>query len=226
MDIYPTVVSRVEDAEADCMDSSVCVASIFRIIAVNEIDPHDFTFTNVGGGLWSTVEVEIGFICANLPAIRPLVFKLLKLKSSSNNRSAGTGPGAHYGYGHTNGGRAQCSNCGGSCVRCAGSPRSRLRTANDDLDLESNTGSDEIELTKTTTKERSRTGSIAGIRVQTDVEQTVAEWREPGGSTVGSDAMAGQKKHKIGLGSRGARAAQYGNKVDSFVIIQRASGAE
>ncbi|KAI1335158.1 hypothetical protein F5Y15DRAFT_258122 [Xylariaceae sp. FL0016] len=57
----------------------VCVASIFRIIAVTQIDPEDFTFTNVGGGLWSTVEVEVGFICANLPAIRPLLFKWFKV---------------------------------------------------------------------------------------------------------------------------------------------------
>ncbi|KAK7955094.1 hypothetical protein PG996_015900 [Apiospora saccharicola] len=56
---------------------SVCVASIFRILAVEEIDPEDFTFSNVGGGLWSTVEVEVGFICANLPSIRPLVFRCL-----------------------------------------------------------------------------------------------------------------------------------------------------
>ncbi|KAK8017412.1 hypothetical protein PG993_013738 [Apiospora rasikravindrae] len=49
----------------------VCVASIFRILAVEEINPKDFTFSNVGGGLWSTVEVEVGFICANLPSIRP-----------------------------------------------------------------------------------------------------------------------------------------------------------
>ncbi|KAJ9144184.1 Integral membrane protein [Pleurostoma richardsiae] len=70
----------------------VCVASVFRIIAVNEIDPEDFTFSNVGGGLWSTVEVEIGFICANLPAIRPLVNKWLgRSEGSSGYPSHGTG---------------------------------------------------------------------------------------------------------------------------------------
>lgn len=31
--------------------------------------------TNVGGGLWSTVEVQVGFICANLPHTRPLVIR-------------------------------------------------------------------------------------------------------------------------------------------------------
>ncbi|KAI1116958.1 hypothetical protein F5Y14DRAFT_12413 [Nemania sp. NC0429] len=62
----------------------VVVASIFRIVAVNQIDPHDFTFTNVGGGLWSAVEVQVGFICANLPAVRPLLFKWFKIDSSNN----------------------------------------------------------------------------------------------------------------------------------------------
>jgi hypothetical protein len=205
--------------------SSVCVASIFRIIAVNQIDPHDFTFTNVGGGLWSTVEVEIGFICANLPAIRPLVFKLLKIKGSSSNRSAGTAPhGGRYGYGNNygngKGGVGTCSNCGGTCIRCRGTATGGMRSANDDL--ESSNDSDEIELTKSSTMERSLSrhspaaGSIGGgIRVQTDVEQTVDDWLEPAKPTVE------QGQHKI----RSAKSV-YGNKVDSFVVIQRASLAD
>ncbi|KAJ2990366.1 hypothetical protein NUW58_g2991 [Xylaria curta] len=55
----------------------VVVASIFRIVAVTRIDPHDFSFSNVAGGLWSTAEVEVGFVCSNLPAARPLLFKWL-----------------------------------------------------------------------------------------------------------------------------------------------------
>ncbi|KAJ8120687.1 hypothetical protein ONZ43_g2666 [Nemania bipapillata] len=62
----------------------VVVASIFRIVAVTQIDPTDFSFTNVGGGLWSTVEVEVGFICANLPAVRPLIFKWFKYESTQD----------------------------------------------------------------------------------------------------------------------------------------------
>jgi hypothetical protein len=62
----------------------VVVASIFRIVAVTQIDPTDFSFTNVGGGLWSTVEVEVGFICANLPAVRPLLFKWFGYENSRN----------------------------------------------------------------------------------------------------------------------------------------------
>ncbi|KAI0426420.1 hypothetical protein F5Y09DRAFT_318987 [Xylaria sp. FL1042] len=62
----------------------VVIASIFRIVAVTQIDPMDFSFTNVGGGLWSTVEVEVGFICANLPAVRPLLFKWFGYEGSAD----------------------------------------------------------------------------------------------------------------------------------------------
>ncbi|KAI0166074.1 hypothetical protein GGR57DRAFT_509759 [Xylariaceae sp. FL1272] len=62
----------------------VVFASVFRIVAVTQIDPHDFSFTNVGGGLWSTVEVEVGFICANLPAVRPLVFRFMGWGATEN----------------------------------------------------------------------------------------------------------------------------------------------
>jgi hypothetical protein len=196
---------------------SVCVASIFRIIAVNQIDPHDFTFSNVAGGLWSSVEVEIGFICANLPAIRPLVFKLFKIKTGSSDRSKGTSIGAKYGYtgnrGNGKGGMGTCTNCGGTCIRCRGGSRG-LRSANDDL--ESNGGSDEIELTKPSTMERS-IGGGPGIRVQTEVEQTVDDWQEP---------VAPLSQHKQQNITAGRTAALYGNKVDSFVVIQRASLAE
>lgn len=63
------------------------IASIFRIVAVTQIDPNDFSFTNVGGGLWSTVEVEVGFICANLPAVRPLLFKWIGYRDGSGSGS-------------------------------------------------------------------------------------------------------------------------------------------
>ncbi|KAI0526484.1 hypothetical protein F5B22DRAFT_655633 [Xylaria bambusicola] len=66
----------------------VVIASIFRIVAVTQIDPNDFSFTNVGGGLWSTVEVEVGFICANLPAVRPLLFKWIGYDSRDGSGAA------------------------------------------------------------------------------------------------------------------------------------------
>ncbi|KAI1823070.1 hypothetical protein F4861DRAFT_351656 [Xylaria intraflava] len=64
------------------LGSFVIIASIIRIVALTEIDPNDFNFTNVKAGLWSTVEFQVGFICANLPAIRPLIFKWLGLEGT------------------------------------------------------------------------------------------------------------------------------------------------
>ena len=91
----------------------MCITSIFRLIALKEIDPEDFACkqlilfptlclrilwfhlltlhidTNVGGGLWSTVEVQVGFICANLPHTRPLVLRLFKGVTTGTERSGG-----------------------------------------------------------------------------------------------------------------------------------------
>ncbi|KAI0006635.1 hypothetical protein F4779DRAFT_629677 [Xylariaceae sp. FL0662B] len=83
----------------------VCIASIFRIVGVFQINVHDFTFSNVAGGLWSTVEVEIGFICANLPAIRPIVFKWFGMGSSA--AAYASGSGGHRQYGISNKGASR-----------------------------------------------------------------------------------------------------------------------
>lgn len=48
--------------------------------------------TNVGGGLWSTVEVQVGFVCANLPHTRPLFlrwYSQLRSRTSIIARSSG-----------------------------------------------------------------------------------------------------------------------------------------
>ncbi|KAI1430480.1 hypothetical protein GGR50DRAFT_237547 [Xylaria sp. CBS 124048] len=70
----------------------VVIASIIRIVAVTQIDPTDFNFSNVKAGLWSTVELQVGFICANLPATRPLFFRWFGLENSrSLSRAVQTG---------------------------------------------------------------------------------------------------------------------------------------
>ncbi|OTB01439.1 hypothetical protein M426DRAFT_14464 [Hypoxylon sp. CI-4A] len=84
----------------------VCVASIFRIVGVYEIKPRDFTYSNLSGGLWSTVEVEIGFICANLPAIRPVVFKLFGVGSSLAAYASNTTGPKHYGTSNKGGNKS------------------------------------------------------------------------------------------------------------------------
>ncbi|KAG7005251.1 hypothetical protein G7Y79_00021g051180 [Physcia stellaris] len=70
-----TVYERMALTFLFCLGGFVCITSILRLMALNDIDPDDFSYTNVGGGLWSTVEVQVGFICANLPHTRPLVIR-------------------------------------------------------------------------------------------------------------------------------------------------------
>ena len=168
---------------------SVCVASIFRIIAVREIDSTDFTYSNVAGGLWSTVEVETGFICANLPAIRPLISRWLKLGSGSTDAS-NSGYGGHA-YGGNPSGYGTHSKIAAN--------RSGRHSGKRDIELMSQgNSSDEINLTKgvrPTSFHSSTPGSDdggndgnkhaastrittsqGGIRVKTEVQMTVDEW--------------------------------------------------
>ncbi|EPE06929.1 integral membrane protein [Ophiostoma piceae UAMH 11346] len=180
-------------------------AFVFRIVAVREIDPADFTFSNVAGGLWSTVEVEIGFICANLPAIRPLIIRWFKLGSGSTGAS-------NSGYdGYANGGNPLGYGTH-SKIATNRSRRMPLGSRNGERDIElmsQGNSSDEIKLTKgvrpaslnsetlgssdggndgnnhaaatrITAGQGSGSGLGGGIRVKTEVQMTVDEW--PGGS--------------------------------------------
>ncbi|KAI0024930.1 hypothetical protein F4780DRAFT_483665 [Xylariomycetidae sp. FL0641] len=124
----------------------VVIASVFRIVAVNEINPEDFTFSNVGGGLWSTVEVEVGFITANLPAIRPLVFRWLGYGTTQ------------YGYGSDSGGAKNYGMSSKAATLRSGHRHVKLSSSHRDADLESSTE----ELTKNSAGESfamSRTGT-------------------------------------------------------------------
>ncbi|KAL9613402.1 MAG: hypothetical protein Q9167_002050 [Letrouitia subvulpina] len=56
----------------------VCITSIVRLVSLPEINPKDFSYTIVGGGLWSLLEVQVGFICANLPYTRSLAVRCCK----------------------------------------------------------------------------------------------------------------------------------------------------
>ncbi|KAF2230403.1 hypothetical protein EV356DRAFT_519935 [Viridothelium virens] len=84
----------------------VCITSIFRLIALNEIDPEDFSYTNVGGGLWSTVEVQVGFICANMPHLRPLFIKFFMPQKASTGGASGGSADRFRGYAGSGNGHA------------------------------------------------------------------------------------------------------------------------
>ncbi|CAK7204520.1 hypothetical protein SEUCBS139899_007277 [Sporothrix eucalyptigena] len=187
----------------------VCVASIFRILAVKEIDPTDFTFSNVGGGLWSTVEVEIGFICANLPALRPLFARWFGQGGGSSAGQSGYGAYGSGGNGASGYGMH-------SKISASRTGRMPLGSKNGDRDVElmsQGNSSDEINLTKagrpgsmgsdsdgnalhgngTSTRviqQGSGSGyNAGGIRVKTEVQMTVDEWTQPSKKRSDSYAM-------------------------------------
>lgn len=52
--------------------TSVCIASILRVLAFNADQIADGTFSTVGTVTWSSVEQGLGIVCACLPTLRPL----------------------------------------------------------------------------------------------------------------------------------------------------------
>ena len=64
--------------------ASACVASVVRVVAFDQVDFHDITYTIVTASIWTTIEQSIGIICACLPPTRPLFGRLLhNIKHSS-----------------------------------------------------------------------------------------------------------------------------------------------
>ena len=64
---------------------SACVASIVRVVAFNQVDESDITYTIVTASVWTTIEQTMGIICACLPTIRPLFSRLLShIKNKSS----------------------------------------------------------------------------------------------------------------------------------------------
>lgn len=55
---------------------SACAASVIRVIAFNQVNFNDITYTMVDISIWSTVESSIGIICACLITYRPLIGRL------------------------------------------------------------------------------------------------------------------------------------------------------
>ena len=75
--------------------SSVCVFGVIRTHAVATVSHTDQSWTAVDGTIWSTAEVAVAIISANLPVLRPLFVRAADLtktgqsdyQSGSNNSS-------------------------------------------------------------------------------------------------------------------------------------------
>ncbi|KAF4980973.1 hypothetical protein FZEAL_3130 [Fusarium zealandicum] len=97
----------------------ICIVSIIRLTIVMSIrtDDQNVTYNLRDFMLWSTVEINIGLVCACLPSMRPMlqIMGLSKLFSTARGTSEPTGP------------TANSSNHQSSRMEWTGSSRSRKR---------------------------------------------------------------------------------------------------
>lgn len=70
---------------------SASITSILRLQSLANIDQFDVTFAIVPVCLWSIVEIDVGLVCACLPAIRPLMNRMSN-RTSTQSRSWPSGP--------------------------------------------------------------------------------------------------------------------------------------
>lgn len=77
----------------------VCVVSILRLHSLTIIarHPDDSTYYSASAAYWSSIEMNLAIICASLPALKPLVVKIIP-GFSSRGGSDGYGLGTD---GHT-----------------------------------------------------------------------------------------------------------------------------
>jgi hypothetical protein len=77
----------------------VCVVSILRLHALIGLLTHvdDNTYYSAPAAYWSSIEMNLAIVCASLPALKPLVSKIVPGFSSTRESSG------RYGNGHSNG---------------------------------------------------------------------------------------------------------------------------
>lgn len=70
----------------------VCVVSILRLNALVVLSQHpkDRIFYSAATAYWSAIEVNLGIVCASLPALKPLIIKIIP-GFSSRHSSPGYG---------------------------------------------------------------------------------------------------------------------------------------
>jgi hypothetical protein len=63
----------------------VCVVSILRLNALIDLSKHpdDRIYYSAATAYWSAIEINLGIICASLPALKPLIVKIIPGFTSS-----------------------------------------------------------------------------------------------------------------------------------------------
>lgn len=67
----------------------MCIVSVVRLIALVNQAQHssDVTYSSVGSGSWSAVEVNLAIVCGSAPALKPLVLRFVPHRASSDSGS-------------------------------------------------------------------------------------------------------------------------------------------
>ena len=72
------------------MPRSGCITSIIRLYSLYTVaHSTDYTWDNVGAATWSSIELNIGIICACLPTLKPVVNHLFPKLLLSKKRTTG-----------------------------------------------------------------------------------------------------------------------------------------
>ncbi|KAL9601619.1 MAG: hypothetical protein Q9179_002817 [Wetmoreana sp. 5 TL-2023] len=66
-----------------CLGGFVCIVSIIRLVYIGRITADDITWSDTWGGLWSSMEVSLDVVAANLPVIAPGLLKLSRQRKLS-----------------------------------------------------------------------------------------------------------------------------------------------
>jgi hypothetical protein len=86
----------------------VCVVSILRLNALVVLSKHpdDRTFYSAATAYWSAIETNLGIVCASLPALKPLIVRIIPgFSTRHSSRGYGTGMSGHRGKGYGLGSR-------------------------------------------------------------------------------------------------------------------------
>lgn len=64
----------------------VCIVSVLRLVALHEFSKHldDATYYSAPAAYWSAIEANLAIVCASLPALKPLVVRLVPVFGARN----------------------------------------------------------------------------------------------------------------------------------------------
>jgi hypothetical protein len=79
----------------------VCIVSVLRVYALNVFNKHsdDTTYYSAPTAYWSNIEANLAIVCASLPALKPLVVRIVPVFGTRHS-SGGRGSTAASGNNH------------------------------------------------------------------------------------------------------------------------------